>query len=209
MEARIKLSKFCHKSGACFYYVIGQAITSNVIARVSILSHYATMGFFYNESPVKRQKNIIEHGSCGLPTKNWPTECFLARPSITLFSSSAKCFFKPIDKYFIARSYFKHTMPTIIASVFMLFCFAYVKTSFSIYNASKICPLLGSLAYMKNNLFCHNEPFVYNSIVLNEGKVHAERLNERGHLTMACESLNSNRKMEREIRRGFPAYNYR
>lgn len=38
-----------------------------------------------------------------------------------------------------------------------------------------------------------------------EGISHRERLNERGLITKACESLNSARKVEREIRRGFPA----
>lgn len=179
METRIQLPQLCHKTSTSFDHMIGKSSAANVVTRIPILSHYGTMRFFYNESVIEWKKNIVEHWSSSLPGKNWAAKSLLARPSISFLSSSSKGFFKPINKDFITRCNLKHAMPAMIAAIFMLFGFAYVEATFSVNDSGKICPIFGGLIHMKNNFLCHNAPFVYNRIVLNERKVHAERLSEK------------------------------
>lgn len=179
VPTRIQLSQIRHQLFSGLNYMIRKASAANVIAGQSVLSHYATMFFFNNQSMKQWKKNIVQHRPSGLPTKNRSTESSFTRPSITLFSVAAPRFFKPIYQNFITRCYFEQAMPTIITSIFLLFGFSYVEATFSIYNASQICPLLSGLICMKNNFLCHNRSFVYNSIALNEKKFHAERLSEK------------------------------
>jgi len=203
MPARIELSKFCHEFGSKFDRMIGQSSAANIVTSISILTHDRTMRFFNNKPAEKWQKDVIKHQSSGLPSENWAVKGFFTCPSVALLSSSTKCFFKPIYKYFIARCDLKHAMPAIIAAIFMLFGFSYIKTAFSIYNTGKISPLFWCLIGVINYFFSHNDPFIYNSIVLNEKDFHAERLNKKTR--KGCDSLNSSGNLERMGRRACSA----
>ena len=180
MPARIKISHFSHKLKASLRYMIGKSLTAYVLTSESVSSHYRALAFFYDKSWINKWNKIIEHWSSCLPIINRSSKCFFTCPSITRIFGTPKSFLEPQDKFFIATRYFETTMPLITVAIFALFNSANIKATFSINDSSKIRELFRSLSCMKLNQFSHRHPFVYTSITLNELKIHAERLSEKG-----------------------------
>ena len=180
MISTVKYAKFLHQSKALIINMVRQAFASDVFACLSIATHNITMWLFDGQIRLNNSKNMVKHRTSGIPTIDWSIKFLFGGPSVAVSSSSAIGVFKPIDKNFIAARDGKGHMPLPTRSIFSLFDATNIHTSFSVNNASQIGILLRSLICVKNNIFSHINSFVYYQCIINEYKVHGERLSVRG-----------------------------
>lgn len=204
MKTRVKSTKFDNQHMTLARDFLRQSFAANVFAGYSISSHNIALFLFNNKIRFNQWKNIIQHWSSCLPGIDWSRKLFLACPSITRLFITSKYFFKPYNQLFITTRYLKHAMPLMTVAIFSLLCITDINATFSINDTSKIGDFRDGMICFKKNIFCHELPFNdYYTVIIE--KVYVERLNEKAFLQKGCDSLNSDRKTEREIRRGFPA----
>ena len=179
MESRIGSSHFNHMDSALEANLFRKSLATDIFTGSSIYFHDSALITLDNEKRLNEGQNIIQHWSRSLPVINWTSKFFLTCPSISGIFRTSKGLFKPYNQFLIAISYFKECMPLEAVAVFALFYSAYIKAALSIYNSSQISYLLNGMTCFEFDDFTHGSPFVYNSIALNEIKVHAERLSEK------------------------------
>ena len=204
METRVKISQFTQQKKALLINFGRQSFASNIFGSESIANHNIALFLLNYEIWLNQWKNIIQHWSSSLPVINWARKFLFTCPSITRVLRSTECGFEPNNKLLITTGYLETRMPLITVAVFALFCVANINATLTVDKTSKISNFCNSVISFEVNNFTHKYPFVNNYTVINE-KVHAERLNEKGPRDRVCDSLNSDRKTEREIRRGFSA----
>jgi len=178
MPSRIKITHFTQQFKSLLRNFLGKSLASNIFACNPISLHDITLAFFDDQIWINKWKNIIKHFTGSLPIIYRPGESKIAGISISRVFRSAKCFFQPYNKGFIATSYFKHTMPLITVAILPLFNPSQIEATFAVNNSGKICDLGNIMISLKMYNFSHDYPYVYNNYIINEQKIHGERLSE-------------------------------
>lgn len=179
MIARIKISHFTQKLKTFGDNFVRQSFAPNIFGSETISLHYVALFSFDNQIWFYQGKNIIKHWSSCLPIVNRSCKFLLTGPSISRVFRTTKSIFKPYYKFLIAACDFKHAMPLKSVAIFALFYIANIQATFSINESSKISNLSDIMICTEFNYFTHDNSFVYNSIALNENKIHGERLSEK------------------------------
>jgi len=227
MKPRIQFTHIRHELSSKLDNIIGKSLTADILVSFSNFHHHVTLFSFNNKILINKWTDIIKHFSGGLPIINRPTESFLASPSVSGILRTSEDSFEPQDKAFVSACDSDKTMKVESASVTLTgFRFSDIKATFSIDYTSKICNFCKGLIFMIYDNFSHFVSNIlvtvfrvicygYNYIVINENinSVQPERLNKKTNqyryfpsfISIRCDSLNSDRKTERRIRRGFPA----
>jgi hypothetical protein len=178
MPARVKIPQFTQKCKALLVNFGRQSSTANILGSESIADHNVALFALNDEILLNKWNQVVQHWTGCLPIVNWPSELLLTSPSISRIFRAAKSIFKPYYELFVAARYLKHAMPLKATAIFALFYIANIEASFAVYKPRKISDLRYLMLCNEFYYFTHISPIVSNSIMLNEGKVYRERLNE-------------------------------
>lgn len=217
MKPRIQFTHIRHEFSSKLDNIIGKSLAADIFVSFSNFHHHVTLFSFNNKILINKWTDIIKHFSGSLPIINRPIESFLASPSISRILRTSENSFEPQDQALISACDSNKTLEVESATVSLAsFRFSDEEATFSIDYTSKICDFCDGLILMIYDNFSHYISnmlvtvfrvicYGYNYTIINENfsSVQPERLNKKTH--GGCDSLNSVRKTERRIRRGFPA----
>jgi len=225
MKSRIKLTNLLKTELASIQTFFGKFVGSQFCC-VGLSESYHDFALSSFDSEIRKNlfAQIKESIASGDPTENFSGESFSRSTASSSRISSTEGLIQPIDEDMIRIIDLKKS--AVMLSYISISRFfgneTNVKASFSIHNTSHVSQinwfvngwnviLRSSIVFSSlfnfHRILCYLKQIYY--LIIHEAKlfVQAERLSGRGSSTLrwACESLNSYRKYEREIRRGFSA----
>lgn len=182
MATQIEFFYLIHNISTKDNYIIRQSFAPDIFVRRSDLNHQLTLAFFNNQVWQEKWAQIIKNRSLGGPAKDSFMIWSFFMPCV--FSSATKISIKIFDQFFACIINFDKCMKLISTSISTLFNSAYIKASFAINKARKVCNLFLGVISTKNSWFCHKSSFFYYYTIVNEltKYVQPERLNERAPL---------------------------